>query len=210
VSCILSESGKTAAFPREAETLRRAVSEVINADYETRMAEPNFPPASSATWYIFAPDISQLSKTAPARKIWEDGEGNLYIESIFLGNTTDWIGHHYGEESAIQATRMDFSDFSTVRKELASRFPLFDKDLREYEGMLADVSQKYGVELRMRYDSGKGVAILYMNAKIKTKGLDLQAKIEKVRLNVRALQEALGRVHQYEAGRPQQKMRRGR
>jgi len=76
--------------------------------------------------------------------------------------------------------------------------------------MLADVSQKYGVELRMRYDSGKGVAILYMNAKIRTKGLDLQAKIEKVRLNVRALQEALGRIHQYEAGRSQQKMRRRR
>ena len=40
------------------------------------------------------------------------------------------------------------------------------------------------------------------------------AELSQVRgLNVKkvqALQEALGRVHQYEAGRPQQKMRRGR
>lgn len=188
--------------PQSLEIIRNTISKLTGARYEIRKATSKFPPPSdSAPWYVFAPELMELSKTAHATTIWEDNNGNIYVESNFLGDTWKWVESDYGEEGAIAAGKMDFTDFAGVRKAFAELFPSVDECLREYENILTEVSSKGGVRLQMRYDQGKGGAVFYMNAKIDAKGLDLQSKLGKIKLNVDALKEASDRINEHEARR---------
>ena len=194
-------SGELVTFPEEANVLCQIMSKLTNAKYEIRSAVSNFPPEDYEGWYVFAPKLEELRKTAPVTKIWEGKEGNIYIESTYLGDTGEWVEAEYGERGAIAAFNLDYSDFDATRKILAEKFPLVEQSLKDYEKIVAETASKHNVNLRIRYDTGKGGAIFYLNAKIEAKGLDSQSRIDKIRLNVEAMKEAWRSIERYDAKR---------
>jgi len=197
--CYVSRgSGELVTFPEEANVLCQIMSKLTRAKYEIRSGVPNFPPEDHEGWFVFAP---KLGKTAYARKTWGDKEGNVFIESMYLGDTGHWVETEYGERGAIAAFELDYSDFDAVRKILAEKFPLVEESLRDHEKIVAQVASKHKVDLRMRYDTRKGGATVYLHAKIEAKGLDSKSKIDKIRLNVGAMKEAWRNIERYEAKR---------
>ena len=194
------ESGELVTFPEEANVLCQIMSKLTRAKYEILSPLPSFPPEGSQGWYVFPPKM-EFRKTAHATRIWEDKEENIYIESTYLGQTSNWVETEYGEKGAIAAFKLDYSDFDAARKIFAEKFPRVEEALRDHEKIVAEVASKHNVDLRIRYETGKGGAIFYLNAKIEAKDLDSQSKSDKIRLNVGALKEAWRSIERYEAKR---------
>jgi hypothetical protein len=175
---------------------------LAGARYEIREATPEFPPPQhNASWYVFATRLEELGKTAHATFVWEDNTGNIYIESRYLGDTTNWVENEYGEKAAIEAFEMDYSDFDTARKLLARRFPIVDSYLKDYERIVAEVVSKHGVDMRVRCSPRKGGASLRLCATLNVQGMTTDQKIAKIKLNVGTLKEASDRIDEYEARR---------
>jgi hypothetical protein len=180
------------------------MSVFTGASFEIMEPRPGFPPDGlSVRWFIMAPELEGMARTAHANAVWEDNDGNIWIESTSLGDTTDWIEEAYGEQGGINVVKMDLRNFAeeTVKRSFAEKFPVIDERLRRYEAMLARVSSERGASLQIRYDGGEGIVSFYMDARIKGSGLALEQKLEKIALNVKALKEARERIAEYQSDR---------
>jgi hypothetical protein len=186
----------------EVETIQRGMSVLTGATFEITAPRARFPlDRLSARWFVMAPELDAIDRTAHANAVWEDKGGIIWIESTILGDTTEWIEEAYGEKGGISVMKMDLSNFAneTVRKGFAEKFPNVDERLREYEAILAHVSSERGAALQMRYDGGEGIVSFYADARIEGSGLE--EKLEKIALNVKALKEARDRIDEYERKR---------
>jgi hypothetical protein len=199
---VLGELGKLVPLSEQLELIRQELSNLTRAKYEIREASQEFPPAIyHSRWYVFATQLEELQKTSHATASWEDVNRNVYIESTYLGDTGKLVETEYGEEGAIAAFKLDYSDFDAARKILAEKFPRVGESLKDYEKMVAEVASKHNVNLRIRYDIRKGGATFYVNAKIEAKSLDSLSKTDRIRLNVGAMKEAWRSIERYEAKR---------
>jgi hypothetical protein len=198
VSYASKESGESIVSPN-AESFKRMISELTQTRYTVVEALPEFPPPSDqSTWYLLS--LGEIPETAHAHKVWIDGQGRIRIESMYLGNTSEWIEYEYGEEEA-DAVELDYPDLQSTRKILEKRFPLADKYLGAYQSILDEVSAKYGISLEMRCQGGKMVATFFMDATIDVKNIDEKQKAERIKLNLDGLKEAWDRISKYEAER---------
>jgi hypothetical protein len=132
--------------------------------------------------------------------VWENEADEIWTESSPLGDTMRWIEADYGEEGCIEAKKaIDFTSFdSEIRKRLWDKFPFVEARLVGYEKALAKISSKRGLQLRIRYETSKKIVFFYMVAIIDARGLDLQSKIERIRINIEALKEALREIGKFE------------
>ena len=195
------ERGRITPVAEEAYSLRDIMSKITGVSYNIRESLPDFPPpADHASWYLLGSEFRGPRGTAHAQILWEDKNGRVFIQSMYVGNTTEWIGPIYGEEGAIAAMKIDYSDFNRARNTLAERFPAVEKRLREYESILADISSKRQVSLNLRRAGERGVVTFFVVAKIEPRNLTADKKAEILRLNADALKEAWNKIIQYNRG----------
>lgn len=193
------ERGNMTPIPKEAYSLREIVSAATGSTYDIREALPQFPPADNhASWYLLGRELAGPANTLPAHTVWEDGTGRIFIRSIYLGNTTEWIGEVYGQTGATAAIRLDYSDFTAARKALVEKFPIVERRVGRYEGILATISTKHHVALSLLCIGEKGLATFYVVAKIETTRPTEKEKTEMIRLNVEALREAWRELAKYD------------
>lgn len=189
------ESGKLVGFPKEAEKLRDLMSRVTRAKYEIKRPAPNFPPRDAhSSWFVIASELTETERTAASNAGWKDSEGKIFIESETVGYVSDWIERQYGENGAVAAGKLDFGDFNSVREAFARQFPATDQFLKRCERIVVETSSKYDVDISMRCDGDKGVAIFYLDAKIRPDGGKIEDEEEKIAISIRALKEALRRI----------------
>jgi len=197
VSYISGESGDSTMPFDDAEALRKTLSKITSFRYEIMEAKPDFPPPSeNAKWYLLVNE--EISKIYHSRLIWIDKEGRIKIESMYLGNTDEWIEQDYGEEGATSAMNPAGSDLMAVREYLAEHFPLEYERLETYQKILDDISSKYGITLGLSCTGGKFVATFFMGATIEVKGMNEEEKAKRIRLNLKGLKEALRRISEHE------------
>ena len=177
--------------------LRELITRITGAKYEVRMAGPRFPPLDSrASWYVNASEITESARTTAINAAWRDVQGSLVIESDTIGNLSEWVERQYGEVGAVALGKFDFGDLKAVRKNLARNFPLTDQFLKECEQAAASVSSKYNLDLSIRSDGDKGVAIFYLDARLNS---DVGRSDEgQLKLAAKALEEALRRIAELE------------
>jgi hypothetical protein len=196
------ESGEGLFDPMdEADAIRAAMLRWTQAKYNLLLPNPRDPPSSdSEKWLIIAAERSQAKLTFHARAVWEDNAGTVWVESFLLGNTIDLIELTYGEEGLIESDYLDLTEFfkPEVRDEFGDRFPIAYAYLLGYEKILAVVSARRNVQLQMGYVGDVGGAVFYMEAKIERANLDFESKLEKIRLSVLALKEALKGIEIFE------------
>ena len=196
-SYVSRESGELAMSFDDAQTLCKTLSKITSFTYEIMEAKPDFPPPSdNAKWYLLVQ--GEIPEIYHSRLIWIDKDGRIEIESMYLSNTDEWIEQDYGEEGAAAATNPGGSDLKAVRKYLAEQYPLADKRLEAYQKTLDEISSKYGISLDLVCTGGKFVATFFMGATIDVKDLDEQQKMERIKLNLKGLKEALKRIMKYE------------
>jgi hypothetical protein len=195
---VSKERGRVAPVTEEAYSLRDIISKVTGVGYDVREALPDFPPPGNhASWYLLGREFRGPSGTPYASTVWEDRDGRVYLESMYIGNTTEWIGPTYGEAGVIRGLKIDYSVFDRARKSLAEMFPLVEERLDRYESILTNTSSKYHVNLRLRCDGGMGGATFFIVAKIEGKGLTAEKKAETIKQNVEALRAAWNEIAQY-------------
>jgi hypothetical protein len=186
------------------ETIRSSVSQFVGAEYEIMEARPGFPPFGEGyKWFMRCPFVEDMSKTAHANSLWENGRDEIWIESLPLGDTIRWVEVHYGEDATVKLHSMDLTNFGdkSVRKRLGEFFPIIYQSLEDYERILSDASRKSRVTLSMRYAGHKEIAVLFADAKIDARGLGLEAKLDAIKCNMTALGHALNGLDEYESKR---------
>jgi len=185
-------------FLNDAEALRKTLTKIINFKYEIIEDGSDFSPNSDdARWYLLVNE--EIPKIYHARIIWLDKDDSIRIESMYLGNTTEWIGQDYGEDGVIAATRLDYPDLQSTRKVFAENFPREARRIDAYQEILDDISSKYGIHLELICKGGKMGATFFMGAIVKTKDTDDEEKAERIKRNLKGLKEALKRMEGYEA-----------
>jgi hypothetical protein len=190
------ERGKMTPVAEEAYSLRDIISKVTGMGYGIREALPDFPPpADHATWYLLGREF-RLPNGAPyANVIWEDVAGNIFIQSIEIGESADWIGPIYGEDGIIAAMRMDYSTPDRGRKAFAKKFPAVEKRISGYEDVISRISLKHRASLSLRWDGEIGSGTFRIEAKISESGRT--EKEEVIRRNFEALKSAWTEITQY-------------
>lgn len=185
----------------ECETIGSAISNFTGALYEVREPSPTFPRSKSkVTWLLVSPIPVKERTKAVAPFIWEAEDGILSVESIQLADSAEWIYGMYGERGAAKAQDIE-REYSKreIKAVLKKHFPRVHKRALQYEKILSGVSTKTGVSLEMEYDRNRFIITLYAVARIEARNLDTQAKIERIKLSIDAIKEALLEVDKYEA-----------
>jgi hypothetical protein len=196
-----SVSGKMKAVSENAEQFRDLMTELTGASYKVHEAKAEFPPPSHhALWYVYAPSL-QLRSGRYAHDLWKDDQSSLHIESFYLGDTTQWIEGMYGEEGAIAASKIDYSDFTSARLILAKKFPAVERDLRHYEKIVSEIATNQRVNLSIRYEGGDGGVLIYLHVKIDTKFADAERNRPQINRALEALKDAWNSLEEYETER---------
>lgn len=135
--------------------------------------------------------------------VWKGTDDIIQVESMTLGDSSEWIEKDYGEEAVIEIHGKGSPDFSKkeIRVKFAHDFPLTYGRLQEYERIAKEVSARRHVHVRIRFDRGKLITVFSMEARIDYRRSDTEQTIERVLSNVRALKEALAEVDEYEEHR---------
>lgn len=188
----------------EAELFKDKLSTLTAAKFQIMQPESNYPaPKQDVRWYVRCSDILDATSVGYVNVVWKDKESNIWLESIPLGNTSDWIGREYGEQGVIEARRIDLRDFANpnIREKFGKQYPVVLKRLRTYEEILTKVSLKLGVGLEMRYDVSPRIVFFRMRARINRNELNSRRRMKEVKLAVRALKEAYKEIRRHEIDR---------
>lgn len=192
------EHGKMTPVSEEAHSLRDAISRITGVQYDIREALPDFPPpADHASWYLLGREFRLPNGTPYATILWEDLDGHVLIESMYIGNSDEWIGPVYGEKGIIAATKIDYSNPKLGRETFAKKFPAVERRISDYEAILAKVSSDRHVSLSLLRTGEDSVATFFIGARIKWRDLNAEKKLDAMKLNVDALREAWNEIGRY-------------
>lgn len=183
-----------------AESFRGFMSEITNLEYTIVKSREDFPPpADNSKWYLYAQ--GEPSAVNHARLLWIARDELILIQSMSLGDTSDWIYSDYGEKAVAVSANPGDSDLRLVRQYLIERFPLVDQRLDAYQKILDDVSSKYGIKLAIRVQGDTLLATFFVVAKIEGRDLKENQRPEAIRRNLKGLKEAWDRISEDERKR---------
>jgi hypothetical protein len=191
-------SGRMKAVSENAEVFRNLMMQLTGYSYKVHEAKPNFPPPTDhASWYVYAPSM-QARSSRYAHDLWKDNQSSIHIESFYLGTIAQWIEGRYGEEGATAAAKVDYSDFGAAKNFLAKKFPAVEKNLRDYERIVSNVSAKHKSNLSIRYEGNRGGAIFYLHAKIDAPSDNAGRNRGQIERVLEALKDAWDSLEDYE------------
>ncbi len=188
----------------EAEEVRQWVSKLTRANFQ--ITDPGrYPiPSEKVKWFFWCPEITEMREIPYLNVVWADKSGNIYLDSMPIGNTTDWVEGAYGEEGARRSMDMDFTDLSKVRNEFEGTFPLVGKRITEYEKIANDVSTRRNALIEIFYHGRKGRATLRLRGRIPSEDSSTGRVWDRIEATVKALKEAFDKLQTNEAERARQ------
>ena len=196
--------GKMTPMAEEAYELRDVISRVTGVGYDIMEALPDSPPPEDhASWYLLCREF-RLPRGAPyAAILWENQNGYVFIKSMYIGNSSEWIGSVYGEEGIVAATKIDYSNLEIGRKTFAEKFPAVQKRIDDFEAILAKVSSERRVLLSLRRTGENNDATFFIGAKIEWRDLSAERRTAAMKESVDALREAWNKITTYNPKRLQ-------
>jgi hypothetical protein len=178
----------------EKDFVRKALWEATDAHFEVVAPNPAFPlPVDSLEWFMRCRNKDEIERAPYLNTVWKEKSGRIWLESLALGDTIDWIELAYGEERAAASLDLDYSLFDEewFQSDFNHRFPIVMARIRDYEGVVAAISKSRRVNLEIRRAGSKGMLLFTIAARVdRPKGAGLESLRSAIKKNASALKEA--------------------
>jgi hypothetical protein len=183
----------------EQEFVKEAVSKATGVHFEVVAPHPAFPLAvGRLEWFMRCRNKDEIAKAPYLNTVWKEKGVGVWLESLAVGDTIDWIELGYGDERASESLDIDYSQFDqpTFQAEFNQKFPIVLGRIREYEEAAAAISKKRRVHLGIRRSGSKGMLVFTIAARVDVpRGAKLTpALASAIRKNVSALKEAYEQI----------------
>jgi len=180
----------------EAELVREVVSGVTGAKFEVVSPPPGFPFPKGLEWLVRCRSLPDIKKVPYLNTVWREADGPVWLESLVLGDSVDWIGLAYGPEMADESLNLDYArmDDAAFKAELGKRFPLVLERLERYSGIAARVSAKTKTHLEIRRAGSGGMIVFTLAARMNVTRPSRASLLRRVRGNVGALRVAYSEI----------------
>jgi hypothetical protein len=189
-----SVSRGKAPKPSEQEFVRETVSNATGVHFEVVAPHPAFPLAvDRLEWFMRCRNKEEIAKAPYLNAAWKEKGVGIWLESLAVGDTIDWIELAYGDEKAGASLDIDYSHFEdkSFQEDFNMRFPIVMERIKEYEQVAADVSRKRKVQLQVRRAGSKGMLVFTVAALSRSpKRATLASLGSALTKNVSALKEA--------------------
>jgi hypothetical protein len=176
---------------KEAELVRETISKLTGADFEVSNTPDDFRNQSiNPRWFVKCRDMTQARNIPHVNEAWKQQDGTIWLESLPLGDTIDWIEAAYGEESAAKSIDVNYSDFGSKKfqEEFGGEYPLVYQRIQTYEEVAGRVSKVRKLHIELRNSGSKGIVVFTFAAKFAD--TDVKSLGKKIEDCVEALREA--------------------
>lgn len=184
----------------EQEFVRGEVSDATGVHFEIVPPHPAFPLAvDRLDWFMRCRNKEEIAKAPYLNAVWRERRVGIWLESLAVGDTIDWIELAYGDEKAGASLDIDYSRFEdpAFQADFGQRFPIVMERIREYERVAAEVAKKSRVKLQVRRAGSRGMLVFTFAALVTVRKDASQASLgAAIRKNVSALREAYERIQQ--------------
>src|SRR5947207_9166141 len=113
--------------------VRQAILEATGASFDVVAPNPAFPlPVDSLEWFMRCRNKDEIEAAPYLNTVWKEKSGRVWLESLALGDTIDWIELAYGEERAAASLDLDYSRFDEewFQSDFNRRFPIIMARIR--------------------------------------------------------------------------------
>lgn len=184
--------------PSEQEFVRETVSNATGAHFEVVAPHPAFPLAvDRLEWFMRCRNKEEIAEAPYLNAAWKERGVGIWLESLAVGDTIDWIELAYGDEKAGASLDIDYSHFDDkpFQEDFNQKFPIVMERIKEYEQVAADVSKKRKVQLQIRRAGSKGMLVFTVAALVRSlRSATLASMGSAITKNVSALKEAYGEI----------------
>ncbi len=174
----------------EAEQVRDLVSKETGARFEViKLSEENPLPIKDLEWFVRCRNAEDIKKTPYLNVVWKLRKGPIWLESLAIGDTFEWIEFAYGQEASGESLDLNYSDFQEkgFRKEFNTKYPLVDQRIRTAQFVAEQTSKKYKTHLELRSSGSKGIVVFTFAASVTG---ERPARLKSIPAAVAALREA--------------------
>jgi len=195
-----SSTVKPAKAPKtsEQEFVREEISTATGVHFEVVAPNPAFPLAvDRLDWFMRCRNREEITKAPYLNAAWREKGVGIWLESLAVGDTVDWIEIAYGDEKVGESLDIDYSRFDdpVFQEDFKQRFPIVFERIRKYERVVADISKKEKVKLQIRRAGSRGMLVFTIAALVAVPKSASQAALRSaIRKNVSALKEAYGEI----------------
>lgn len=179
-------------FSIEMQEVRMAISRMTGANFEITTMEDHQPSSSTKpVWYLACLEITEARLIPYVNAVWREGS-RIVLESISIGNTSDWIESEYGEKGVISILNRDLSSFgnSEFRDRLLKPFPYTKRRINLQESVIRGVAKEDRVNLEVRYVGGEGLATFYLDAIVDAAKGDVKAELKDIEKSLKSMKKA--------------------
>ncbi len=182
----------------EREFVRETVSKATGVHFEVVAPHPAFPLAvDKLEWFMRCRNRDEIAKAPYLNTVWKETGVGLWLESLAVGDTIDWIELAYGEERVGESLDIDYSQFDdpSFQAEFNRKFPIVLGRIREYEEAVAGISKRKKCRLEIRRAGSKGMLVFTIAARVDMPRRATRATLASaIRRNVSTLKEAYGQI----------------
>jgi hypothetical protein len=195
-----SSGGRGNAKASEQEFVKDAVSEAAGVHFEVVAPHPAFPLAADRLeWFMRCRNGEEIAKAPYVNAAWKERGVGIWLESLAVGDTVDWIEIAYGDEKVGESLDIDYSRFDdpSFQDDFTQRFPIVMRRIREYEQIAADISKKRSVKLQIRRAGSRGMLVFTVAALVESPKSAAQASLgSAIKKNVAAMKETYEQISQ--------------
>jgi len=182
----------------EQDLVKETVSKATGVHFEVVAPHPAFPLAvDRLEWFMRCRNRDEIPLAPYLNAVWKERGVGIWLESLALGDTIDWIELAYGEERAGESLDLDYSGFDdpTFQAEFIRKFPIVLGRIREYEAAVAGIAKKRRVHVEIRRAGSKGMLVFTVAARVDTpKRVSPQSLRGALRKGASALKEAYAEI----------------
>jgi hypothetical protein len=179
------------------EFVKDLVSEATGTRFEIIQQSGEYPfPIKNLEWFVRCRNREDIERTPYLNAVWKERNGPIWLESLALGDTLEWIGSAYGDEAATESLDLNYSDFTDekFREGFDAKYPLVNQRVQSFELIAEQISKQHKVQLELRSAGSKGIVVFTFTVRISPDG---SASLEKnVRAGIAALKDAFQQTKQ--------------
>ncbi len=177
----------------EKEFVRETVSKATGVHFEIVEPHPGFPLSlERLEWFMRCRNKDEIGRAPYLNTVWKEKRVGMWLESLAVGDTIDWIELAYGEEGVNQSLDIDYSRLEkdpVFQRDLEQKYPIVMERIKRYESEISRIAKKRRVHLELKRVGSRGMLVFTIAALVEPRKTlaSLGAALEK---SIDAMREA--------------------